>query len=265
MFTGNERHGHSSVLAVAIVAACFLLAGLGRSPAYGEPTNEKGPRCSDGIDNDGNGLIDCDDPDCNCGSDDGDGGGGGGTIPVTVTFEDLLGDGLTSDCGTGDCPYVDSVEKVGAGISTRGNFRMSLTKGNQPAIRTLFLDFSDCMEGPCEPPFLQGSTVGPVSMFTSGSGINLREMLVGEVRDDLTLGVGFNLTSVEGGDWRLFFNPSKTDCQGSSTITITRIDTDTWEIEAGVNDVACLAKQAGGGVLEFSGLYHMPFKITVQK
>ena len=26
--------------------------------------NEKGPRCSDGIDNDGDGLIDCDDPDC---------------------------------------------------------------------------------------------------------------------------------------------------------------------------------------------------------
>ena len=122
MFTGNERHGHSSVLAVAIVAACFLLASLGRSPAYGEPTNEKGPRCSDGIDNDGDGLIDCADPDCNCGGDGGD--GGGGTIAVTVTFQDLPGDGLMSDCH--DCPttcaclsaYIHKVDKVSTGIGS---------------------------------------------------------------------------------------------------------------------------------------------------
>ena len=75
------------------------------------------------------------------------------------------------------------------------------------------------------------------------------------------------------GEWRLFFDPSNMKCQGSSTITVTRTGAetdpatglDTWEIEAGENDVACLAKQAGGGVLEFSGLYRMSFKITVQK
>ena len=33
------------------------------------------------------------------------------------------------------------MDKVGAGISTRGNFLLTLTKGNQPAIRTLFFDF----------------------------------------------------------------------------------------------------------------------------
>jgi len=74
------------------------------------------------------------------------------------------------------------------------------------------------------------------------------------------------------GEWRLFFDPSKMKCQGSSTITVTRTGAetdpatglDTWEIEAGENDVACLAKQASGGVVEFRGLYHIPFKITVQ-
>lgn len=76
------------------------------------------------------------------------------------------------------------------------------------------------------------------------------------------------------GEWRLFFDPSNMKCQGSSTITVTRTGAetdpatglDTWEIEAGENDVACLAKVVGGRVfLEFSGLYRMPFKITVQK
>jgi len=37
-------------------------------PSCCDPThsNEKGPRCSDGLDNDCDGLIDCDDPDCKC-------------------------------------------------------------------------------------------------------------------------------------------------------------------------------------------------------
>ena len=267
MFKENKQHTVSRTLVVATMAAWLLLPGLGQTPAYG--ANEKGPRCSDGIDNDGDGLIDCADPDCNCG-DDGDGhngkGGGGGTIPVTVTFRDFPGDDvfapddLISDCGTGDCPYIDAVDKVSAGISTRGNLRMVL--GNRGGIRTLFMDFSDCIEGPCEPPFLLGSAFG--NLVTSGSGINLRRMLVGEVRNDLSILRGFSLSSVGGGDWRIFFNPSNVDCPGSSTISITRIDSNTWEIEAGENDVACLAKQASGGVVEFRGLYHIPFKITVQ-
>ena len=67
----------------------------------------------------------------------------------------------------------------------------------------------------------------------------------------------------DGSSWRLFFDPSDSRCPGSSNVIVTRIDTETWEIEAGLSDVACLAEQPGKGLV-FSGLYYMPFKITVQ-
>ncbi len=202
---------------------------------------------------------------------DGDGNhnhGSGGTIPMTVTFRDFPGDDvdpvpdrLMSD-GLGD--YIDKVDKVGAGISTRGNFRLALTKGNQPAIRTLFYDFSDCVDGPCTPPFIEGFSVAPASVVTSGSGINLLEMFVGQARDDLRLILTLNLDSVENGLWQLFFDPSNADCSGSTFVTVERISADTWEIEAGPDDVACLREQSGGGEHIFSGLYHMPFKFTIK-
>ncbi len=203
---------------------------------------------------------------------DGDGNhnhGSGGTIPMTVTFRDFLGDDvdpvpdrLMSD-GSGD--YIDKVDKVGAGISTRGNFRLTLTKGNQPAIRTLFYDFSDCASpGDCFPPFQNGFSVRGANVVTSGSGINLLEMFVGEVRDDLRLIMMLNLDSVENGLWQIFFDPFNANCSESTFVTVERINVDTWEIEAGLDDVACLMKQAGGGEMIFSGLYHMPFKMTVQ-
>ncbi len=199
----------------------------------------------------------------------GGGGGGGGTIAVTVTFQDRPGDRLMSDCHdcptTCDClsPYIHKVDKVSTGIgSNGGNFFLKLTKGNQPAIRTLFFDFSDCIEGPCNPPFLQGSSVRGANMFTSGSGIDLRAMAVGDVSEFLSLVVTLDLNSVDLGLWQLFFGPVK--CEDSTNITVRRIDADSWEIEAGLDDIACLAENVGGGELMFSGLYHMPFKITVQ-
>ncbi len=203
----------------------------------------------------------------------GGGGGGGDTIRVMVTFRDFLAseafspDHLMSDCQMGNCPYIDKVVKVSTGIGTSGNFFMKLTKGNQQAIRTLFLDFSDCASfddlgvPTCNPPFPTGFTVGPANMFTSG--INLRDFT--GTRGDLRLRVPFDLTSIEGGLWSLFFDSSIMDCPGSSSIGVTRTNVDTWVIEAGQGAVACLARLAGGGELIFSGLYIMPFKITVQE
>ncbi len=82
-------------------------------------------------------------------------------------------------------PYSDKVDNVGTSIDTQGQFALRLGSGskrNQPVIRTLFLDFSDCASGPCNPPFVQGSTTG--SWFTYG--VNLREMGIPETRGGAT-------------------------------------------------------------------------------
>jgi len=72
---------------------------------HASAANEKGPRCSDGIDNDGDGLVDGDDPDCG-----GDGGGGGGdpvgapqinqvnvTLDAGMTYVTIFGANLRND------------------------------------------------------------------------------------------------------------------------------------------------------------------------
>jgi len=144
---------------------------------------------------------------------------------------------------------------------------MSLTRGGrfQPAIRTLNYDFSNCVSSPVCSPFpssLQVSSVAAANTFTSG--IDLREMGVPSSLGDLRLLMSFNLDSIGGGDWRLVFNPGDPDCSGSSLVTIRRTGADTWEIEASPSHVACLKRQEGGGEFTFSGLYEMPFKITMQ-
>lgn len=215
---------------------------------------------------------------------------GGGTIPVTVTFRDAFGDTIKSDselildgnpngadttvCVDTDednvvdkCPYIDKEDKVGTGILSTGRFFMHLTKGNQTAIRTRFLDFSDCVLGPCTPPFLEsegfsGFSVGPANMSTRD--IDLRGMFV-EDSGVANLVMSLNLTSVGRGDWRLFFGITNEFCPSSSNIGVFRAGPDTWVIEAEQKDVACLAEQAGGGELIFSGLYRMPFQVIVKK
>ncbi len=195
---------------------------------------------------------------------------GGGSIPMTVTFRDTFSpdgdDRIMSDCKGGLlCPYSDKVDNVGTSIDTQGQFALRLGSGskrNQPVIRTLFLDFSDCASGPCNPPFVQGSTTG--SWFTYG--VNLREMGIPEIRGDLRLKMTLKPVGV-GGSWKLHFDPLDLDCPGSSNITVSRVGADTWEIEAGLSDVACLERRSDvrGVDFEFVGRYRMPFKITVQK
>ncbi len=68
-------------LSLFFICALALLTALAVDPAPAAPSSEKGPRCSDGIDNDGDELIDGDDPDC--------GGGGGGSATVTMEVTTL--------------------------------------------------------------------------------------------------------------------------------------------------------------------------------
>lgn len=77
---------------------------------------EKGPRCSDGVDNDGDGLIDGDDPDCG-----GDGGGGGSQVktPARITFDDSQ-TGIRSDGGSYE--GFDNPNGLEVFIGSQGNY-----------------------------------------------------------------------------------------------------------------------------------------------
>ena len=196
------------------------------------------------------------------------GGGGGGDGVATVAFRDDIGlpDRIRSDGG----PYTDGEQKVQTHVGERtGTFSLRLSKGNQAAIRTLFLDFNDCVSpdpSDCTPPFLptrDGFSVGPLNVVTWG--IDLRAMEVNkDARVDLRLRIVINLGIIGGGGWRLNFDPLNSECTGDSTIGVTRTELDTWVIDAGQSDVACLTGNLGGGAdYVFSGLYHMPFELTV--
>ncbi len=63
------------VLATLLISTVLALT---TSPAYAAA--EKGPRCSDGLDNDGDMLIDGDDPDC-----------GGSGAPTSLVLKDSTG------------------------------------------------------------------------------------------------------------------------------------------------------------------------------
>lgn len=226
-----------------VLAALGLALGLAAAPALANPPD----------------ANDCHDHKP-CGGTGDNGGGGVGPMPVTVTFDDLAGDRLMSD---GHGAYIDQVDFVDTGISSGGgNFSLWLTTKARPQIRTLFLDFSECVsQGECSPPFTEGFTAGE-NMFTNDSGINLKEMTVGEFREDLSLRVVF---SQDGNRWELVFSPSR--CSESTTIDITKTgeNPDTWMIEAEPLDVACLLENGGGRrAVMFHGLYLMPFMITVE-
>ncbi len=94
-------------------------------------------------------------------------------------------------------------------------------------------------------------------MFTSGI-----DLLVVDDPSRLSMSVDMDLGK-EVGIWRLFFDPLREDCQGNN-IGVTRDNADTWVIEAGQNDFACLGEQVGANEFISRGLYSMPFKITVE-
>ena len=246
----------TSLFAFAIVV---LVLGWSITPAQANPADADGCHTH---------KKDCD---------GGGGGDGGGTIPVMVTFDDAVGDGLMSD-GMGD--YIDKVERVSVGIGSTGGLNGQLAmhlgvRGKQPAIRQLFLDFSDCRSEPmCDSPSLpdadgvfgqeNGFTHGGVNLYTSG--VNLKDVVDDGTSSPLNMSVGMDLNIIDQGIWRLFFYyTSFADCPGGTTIGVTRTSADTWEIEAGTYAVACLAQQVGAQGYSPKGLYSMPFLMYVQK
>ncbi|MDX1382789.1 MAG: hypothetical protein R3190_04040 [Thermoanaerobaculia bacterium] len=119
---------------LAPVLAILLLLAFAAGPALAAP--EKGKRCSDGIDNDGDGLVDAADPDCG-GDDGGSGGGGQGKcqIDFVATFADAVDDGVRSD-GGGSYPAATG---SGPGFRLDTNGKPQLEKPNDD--RKVILDF----------------------------------------------------------------------------------------------------------------------------
>ena len=74
---------------------------------------------------------------------------------------------------------------------------------------------------------------------------DMRAMAIGEVRDDVNLRI--NTYAPDGNIWRLMFEPHfvgwGTTGDGSTYITVTRSDTDAWEVELDASDIAVLVVQ----------------------
>lgn len=98
-FTGNPART-TRAWSVMLKFTMALLLGLALAVPVdaASPHKEKGPNCSDGIDNDGDELVDGDDPDCG-GSDD------GGTTGSNAVFHvAILTEGGTNPWSTADDP-----------------------------------------------------------------------------------------------------------------------------------------------------------------
>jgi hypothetical protein len=82
-----EKLNQQLKLVVGFIFVCLLCLAVATPAVAAPPNKEKGPNCSDTIDNDNDGLIDGDDPDCG-GSDDGGSTGGNAVFHVSVIAGD---------------------------------------------------------------------------------------------------------------------------------------------------------------------------------
>lgn len=188
----------------------------------------------------------------------GAGGDEGGVIrTVTQVADNIYGDRIFSDGGGS---YIHQEDMVSQGIGSSGNFFLKLTKGNQSPIRSMFLDFSDCVLGPCDAPSTNFPEEFTINFFTSD--VNFRDL---ESTSE-SLAVNMSL-KIEGSDglWQLFFDPSDARCSQSTTIFAIPRTTDAWIILADENHYACLAKIGNGGEFIFSGKYRMPFLLRITR
>ena len=200
--------------------------------------------------------------------DDCNAGGESGTVRVDVTFRVSGTDGLRPIGGT----YYHKRQKVSAGIGGLGEFTLTLTKGNQLAMRMLTLDFTDCVsqgtDHACKPPFQPdkiGDSVGPLTIATTR--VDLLALGTDEMSTNLRLSLNLDLNLEGGGSWHHgYADDGFGICPGGTDIKVTRIDDETWVIEATSADKACLVKRDGSAMGDIpSGLYSMPFKMMVKK
>jgi hypothetical protein len=170
-------------------------------------------------------------------------------IPMTAVFADNEGDRITSD-GLG--AYADGVEGVMAVIDASGNFDMRVSEP-----RTLTLDFGTPASPDADAPFETGSEAGYISTGCGG----FEDMAVGE-----SVGSRLAVNFTYGGQqWFVRFEPAQ--YPDTTNVVVTRTSDDTWEIEAGPNDIAKLLSWPLKGRPKTTehGNFHLPFKLAVTK
>ncbi len=218
----------------------------------------------------------------------GGGGKGGGKVSLIGTFRDTFSpdgdDRIMSDCKGGEffpCPYIDGEGAV-VSIDGHGHFNLNLKASPNRAVRSLFLDFTQCAETDeelCTAPFSAGSVFPETFMRT---GVAPGNMAVGTVEPNEKLILLFRAADPWNGNleykWKVRFQPDPAPnsadpeaCVGSSNITVGHPEEDTWLFvapgEAG-SAVACLESRLFSDArapFVLRGKFFMPFMITAKR
>jgi hypothetical protein len=175
-------------------------------------------------------------------------------VPVTATYRDDPGDALQSD---GQGPYATSLPADGSRFFFTHNWCYHET--------TPFTDGAECLAGDLPDGF---SMCGGGEIVVTPQWESFFAMSIGESQPaDATARV------VGSDNFRYFVrfkptDPIVSDPNCSTQITITRVDSNHWEIEGFADDVArVLTNKIKGGPAGYTnrGHYLAPFKITLSQ
>ena len=253
------------VLCILLGALAIYVAG----PLAAAPPSES--KCDDGRDNDRDGLVDMDDPDCQDGGGSGGGGTGAGDLFTCDRIRSLETDNIFGDGAGGNDPneYCHSEPQVESFIGSGGAHVLDTEKSG----RVIGLDFSDCRSGPCTlPPNITGVTEAVISTENNGPGeLDLQAMEPG-TSTEVALTVGFDIgrkTHVRLGFGR---QSAISNCPGGDfgdLVTVTRGAGATefvWTFESDSTQDACLSGVEDNKWNDpvYYGHYSMPFHLTVE-
>ena len=168
-------------------------------------------------------------------------------IPVTVTF--TPGAYAIQGDGDGDDPYINGTSGVTAVIVPLGNLQLKTGTA-----RTFWLDFGECVQGPCTAPFLAESRQG---YMTTSCETPLPNMGLA-ASQDCNLNVHF--TADQKG-WFIRFG----EYPGTDFATVTRVSSTSWTIDVPVPGIALLQSYPLKGRVTWTdhGHFYMPVNLTV--
>jgi hypothetical protein len=166
--------------------------------------------------------------------------------PVTVTFTDETGYAIQSD---GDGAYINGTDGVTAQIVPLGNLQLKTG-----TVRTFWLDFGACAQGPCDPPsFLADFRQG---YMTTSCGTALLDMGV-NASQECNLNVHFTADQL---GWFIRFGEE----YGTTPASVARVSLDSWTIDVQVGGIALLESYPLKGRVTWTphGYYDMPVNLA---